>query len=329
MPVEKVKYSNIRRVGPESLRHFKRTFREALKRQVALGLYNPTNPLIVPIREDRRYRSWHVREVPESNAVIILCMDVSGSMGDQQKEIVRVASFWIDTWLRSQYKNLDNVYIVHEAFSKEVDQHTFYHLRESGGTKISTAYELINAAIDSRFSPDSWNIYLFHFSDGENGDSRDTDLCMEMLRRGPAAEAEPLLLRTGALVLRRRAASRTTSRTRSPARPRSSPARSATRTRSTTRSSGSWGRGCSQRDHAVAPALLRRVQRAIGGVDPGGDRLPVLQRGQPRAEGDVESDSFARAVLDRARTRRAGAPPGAPPLRAVRSSSTTANSSPP
>jgi len=32
IPVEKLKYSNIRRVGPESLRHFKRTFREALKR---------------------------------------------------------------------------------------------------------------------------------------------------------------------------------------------------------------------------------------------------------------------------------------------------------
>src|SRR6266576_1733277 len=95
IPIEKVRYSNIRRVGPESLRHFKRTFREALKRQVALGIYNPDNPMIVPIREDRRYRSWHVREVPESNAVIILCMDVSGSMGDQQKEIVRVASFWI------------------------------------------------------------------------------------------------------------------------------------------------------------------------------------------------------------------------------------------
>jgi uncharacterized sporulation protein YeaH/YhbH (DUF444 family) len=182
IPVEKVKYSNIRKVGPESLRHFKRTFREALKRQIALGIYNPERPVIVPIREDRRYRSWHVREVPESNAVILLCMDVSGSMGDQQKEIVRIASFWIDTWLRSQYKNLDNVYVVHEAFAKEVDPHTFYHLRESGGTKISTAYELINQLLDVRFPAESWNVYLFHFSDGENGDSRDTEYCMELLR---------------------------------------------------------------------------------------------------------------------------------------------------
>ena len=182
IPVEKVKYSNIRRVGPESLRHFKRTFREALKRQVATGLYDAKNPVIVPIREDRRYRSWHVRQVPESNAVIILCMDVSGSMGDQQKDIVRIASFWIDTWLRSQYRSLDNVYVVHEAFAKEVDQHTFYHLRESGGTRISTAYQLIASLIDARFPPDAWNVYLFHFSDGENGDSRDTDTCMDLLR---------------------------------------------------------------------------------------------------------------------------------------------------
>src|SRR6266851_543441 len=160
----------------------KLTSREALKRQIAMGLYDPANPVIIPIREDRRYRSWHLREVPESNAVIIFCMDVSGSMGDQQKEIVRIASFWIDTWLRSQYKNLDNVYVIHEAFAKEVDPHTFYHLRESGGTKISTAYELINQVVDTRFSPESWNVYLFHFSDGENGDSRDTERCMEVLR---------------------------------------------------------------------------------------------------------------------------------------------------
>jgi len=183
IPVEKARYSNVRRVGPESLRHFKRTFREALKRQIAMGLYDPRNPVILPIREDRRYRSWHVRELPESNAVILFCMDVSGSMGEQQKEIVRIASFWIDTWLRSQYKSLEDVYVVHEAIAREVDQHTFYHLRESGGTRISTAYELLNQIIDTRFPADHWNVYLFHFSDGENSDNRDTEICLELLRR--------------------------------------------------------------------------------------------------------------------------------------------------
>jgi hypothetical protein len=68
-------------------------------------------------------------------------MDVSGSMGDEQKEIVRIEAFWIDTWLKSQYKKVETRYIVHDAAAREVDAHTFYHLRESGGTKISSAYD--------------------------------------------------------------------------------------------------------------------------------------------------------------------------------------------
>ena len=60
-------------------------------------------------------------------------MDVSGSMGDEQKEIVRIESFWIDTWLRSQYQGIESRYIVHDVSAKEVDKHTFYHLREDGG----------------------------------------------------------------------------------------------------------------------------------------------------------------------------------------------------
>ena len=50
------KYSGIRRVGPESLKHFKRTYREALKRQIMLGMYDPGNPRIVPIKSDKRFR---------------------------------------------------------------------------------------------------------------------------------------------------------------------------------------------------------------------------------------------------------------------------------
>ena len=49
-----------------------------------------SNPIIVPVREDRRYRSWKTSPLPQSNAVIIYMMDVSGSMGDEQKEIVRI-----------------------------------------------------------------------------------------------------------------------------------------------------------------------------------------------------------------------------------------------
>lgn len=180
--VEKDKYSGIRRVGPESLRHFKRTYREALKRQISSGLYTSKNPMIVPIRDDKRYRSWKTSSIPQSNAVIIYMMDVSGSMGDEQKEIVRIESFWIDTWLRSQYNGIESRYIIHDATAREVDAHTFFHTRESGGTMISSAYKLCQKIIEENYSPETWNIYPFHFSDGDNWSQDDTGRCMNILR---------------------------------------------------------------------------------------------------------------------------------------------------
>ena len=145
---QKDRYVGIRRTGPESLRHFKRTFRQALRRQMMTGTYNPERPLIVPVREDRRYRSWRTTPLPQSSAVMIFIMDVSGSMGDEQKEIVRIESFWIDTWLRSQYKGLESRFIIHDAVAKEVDRDTFFRTRESGGTMISSAYKLCAKLID-------------------------------------------------------------------------------------------------------------------------------------------------------------------------------------
>ena len=176
------KFTGISRAGPQSLRHFKRTFRAALKRQSAAGTYDPTNPRIVPIRDDLRYRSLARREVPQASAAIIYMMDVSGSMGREQKEIVRIEAFWLDTWLRHQYKNLEVQYIVHDAVAHVVDQHTFFHLRESGGTKISSAFDLCLRLIEEKYPASDWNVYPFHFSDGDNWSSRDTERCVELLR---------------------------------------------------------------------------------------------------------------------------------------------------
>ena len=176
----KDKYTGIRQAGPESLRHFKRTYKRALKRTIAANSYNPKDPIIIPERVDKQYRSWKEVQKPESVACIIYMMDVSGSMTDEQKEIVRIESFWIDTWIKKHYTGVETVYIIHDAVAQEVNEHTFYHTRESGGTKISSAYELCNKIIDSRFPPSQWNVYAFHFSDGDNwGD--DVPKCMELL----------------------------------------------------------------------------------------------------------------------------------------------------
>jgi len=179
---QKDKYTGISDSGPESLRHFKRTFKRALRRQIINQNYDPEDPIIIPIRADKRYRTWKTVLEPESNAVIIYMMDVSGSMGFEQKEIVRIESFWIDTWLHYQYKNIETRYIIHDAVAREVDKETFYHTRESGGTIISSAYKLAHKMIQESFDPNEWNIYLFHFSDGDNWGEIDTDECIAILK---------------------------------------------------------------------------------------------------------------------------------------------------
>ncbi|HRK31650.1 MAG TPA: DUF444 family protein, partial [Tepidisphaeraceae bacterium] len=65
------KYSSLRRVGPESLRHFKRSFKEAIKRQIMTGNYDPDSPVIIPEKKDIRSRSWKEIKSPQSNALIV------------------------------------------------------------------------------------------------------------------------------------------------------------------------------------------------------------------------------------------------------------------
>jgi len=143
--------------------------------------YDPENPAVIPIRRDFRYRSADTKVEMQNAAVVIYMMDVSGSMGDEQKEIVRTESFWINLWLKSQYKDIEIRYIIHDATAKEVDEQTFFRTRESGGTLISSAYNLCKEIIEKDYNPNEWNIYPFHFSDGDNWSADDTKLCLDLL----------------------------------------------------------------------------------------------------------------------------------------------------
>lgn len=179
---EKTKYSGIAPVGPEGLRKFKQTYKKALARYISSGSYNPDDPVIIPIRNDFQYRTIKKTQKPFTKAVVIYMMDVSGSMGEEQKEIVRLESFWINTWLKKHYKGLETRFIIHDAAAKEVDETTFFKTSESGGTLISSAYRLCQQMIESEYPVNEWNIYPFHFSDGDNWSGEDTRLCVQLLK---------------------------------------------------------------------------------------------------------------------------------------------------
>jgi len=178
----KTKYTGMAPVGPEGLRHFRSSYKKALKRYVTSGTYNPDDPVIIPIRRDFQYRSFKKVTQPQTKAVVIYMMDVSGSMGDEQKEIVRLESFWINSWLKRHYKGLETRFIIHDAAAKEVDEDTFFRTSESGGTLISSAYKLCQQMIETEYPVNEWNIYPFHFSDGDNWSGEDTRLCIRLLK---------------------------------------------------------------------------------------------------------------------------------------------------
>ena len=80
------RYNTIQPVGPESLRHFRRTYRQGLLRGIASGTYDYDHPRVDIIKDDKRYRGRTTITVPEVNAVAIYMLDVSGSVSKEQKE---------------------------------------------------------------------------------------------------------------------------------------------------------------------------------------------------------------------------------------------------
>ena len=178
---EKSKYNKIAQNGNEGLKHFKRTFKEGLKREIASGNYNPMNPRIVPIKADKRYKTSSTQPSPEVNAVVFSIIDISGSMQEEQKHLVKSISFWIDLLLKNAYKEIENVFIIHDTEAEEVDRDKFFTASTGGGTKISSAYQLCYDLIQSDYPYSEWNNYIFSFSDGDNfGD--DNDICLNLLK---------------------------------------------------------------------------------------------------------------------------------------------------
>ena len=119
-------------------------------------------------KEDLRFKTWEETLKYESNAVVLSLMDVSGSMGEFKKYIARSFYFWMVRFLRTKYDNVEIVFISHHTEAREVSEEQFFTQGESGGTVVSSAYQLALDIIRDRYRPSDWNIYPFHFSDGDN-----------------------------------------------------------------------------------------------------------------------------------------------------------------
>jgi uncharacterized sporulation protein YeaH/YhbH (DUF444 family) len=103
-------------------------------------------------------------------------------MSQDKRDLIRELCWYLENWIERFYQETQIKYIVHDHHAQEVDQEKFYKYQSGGGTKISSAFELVNDVIEKAFPLNEWNIYVFYLSDGENfGD--DNELCVEHLKK--------------------------------------------------------------------------------------------------------------------------------------------------
>jgi uncharacterized sporulation protein YeaH/YhbH (DUF444 family) len=107
-------------------------------------------------------------EVADHHNYIVDGILSHNSMGEFKKYIARSFFFWMVRFLRTKYDNVKIVFISHHTEAKEVSEEQFFTQGESGGTVVSSAYRLALEIIAERYPPRDWNVYPFHFSDGDN-----------------------------------------------------------------------------------------------------------------------------------------------------------------
>jgi uncharacterized protein len=162
---KKTQFNEIRRTGVIANLDKRRMIMENIRRNAREGQGAKFGDIK---KDDLRFKTWEEAMRYESNAVVIAMIDVSGSMGEFKKYVARSFYFWMVRFLRTKYDNVDIVFISHHTEAREVTEEQFFTQGESGGTVVSSAYQLALDIIKLRYPVADWNIYPFHFSDGDN-----------------------------------------------------------------------------------------------------------------------------------------------------------------
>lgn len=131
---------------------------------------------------DIRFSRFDPQPLPNANAVMFCLMDVSGSMGEREKDLAKRFFVLLHLFLTRRYERTVIVFIRHTHEAKEVDEHTFFYHTQSGGTVVSTALEEMQRIIEQRYPAAEWNIYAAQASDGDNF-ATDSERCIELLDR--------------------------------------------------------------------------------------------------------------------------------------------------
>jgi uncharacterized sporulation protein YeaH/YhbH (DUF444 family) len=133
---------------------------------------------------DLRYRKREKVLVKQADAVLIMMMDISGSMDEECKTIARRFFTLQYAFIKRKYPNTDLVFVAHTDQAWEMTEDEFFSTKKSGGTMVSEGYRLVHKIIKERYDPSVTNIYLSQASDGDNWDSDNPQLITELEDNG-------------------------------------------------------------------------------------------------------------------------------------------------
>ena len=166
----------------------KATLRKIVQTNIHLGrLPDPANIdttgfLVSPA--DKVYRILSKEKDYESQAVVFFVRDYSGSMSGKPTELVVSQHILIYSWLLYQYsRQVESRFVVHDTEAKEVpDFFTYYSSKVAGGTKVASAFRLVNQIIEKESLAKDYNIYVFHGTDGDDWDTYGKETIPEINR---------------------------------------------------------------------------------------------------------------------------------------------------
>lgn len=218
IPQTKIKWTDVHHLGTHDL--MKETYLAALKRTTAETAGKDEVPDVEAEMDrildegleifptDLRKLTYKIDERPRANAVIFYMIDISGSMGEDKKKLARKSSFYLSSVIQHEFgrinaelrdeihskehfgEGVQEVFITHDTRAEQVSEKEFYGKTTGGGTMISSAYQMLKDFMTTgvqqkdgsvlKFDPTDWNIYAYHYSDGENSSS-DNATCIRLL----------------------------------------------------------------------------------------------------------------------------------------------------
>jgi hypothetical protein len=166
----------------------KATLRKIVETNISLGNLPDINDidttrfLISP--NDKIYRILSREKDYESQAMVFFLRDYSGSMAGKSTELVVSQHVLIYSWLLYQYsRQVESRFILHDIEAKEVeDFYTYYNSKVAGGTRVASAFRMVNEIVENENLTADYNIYIFHGTDGDDWDTDGKETIPELIK---------------------------------------------------------------------------------------------------------------------------------------------------